>query len=135
MQEDEVTVREVIHSTDLSQGIEKDGRLIAYGIVQATERQDTIYLYDVAVLPEFQRRGLATKLARVIFSQAREKGLKIRLHCRRTGYRLFGDSEKMREMGYAIVRDELRPDWYLKEFGIQEDAHELFLEPMHSSNT
>jgi ribosomal protein S18 acetylase RimI-like enzyme len=130
MQEDEQTVRSVLRSTDLSRGVYAGPKLIGYALVRAGDQHDFIYLYDIAILPQFQRKGLGKKVAQEVFRLARRRNLKITMHVRSTAYRLFGDPKKVRELGYAIVKDEYRPNWYFTEFGINEDAHELLLEPV-----
>jgi ribosomal protein S18 acetylase RimI-like enzyme len=130
MREREAEIRRILESSDMSLGIYKKGRLIGYALVRATQKIDTVYIYDIAILPEFQRQGLGTSLAREILTQARSRGLKVSLHVRSTSYPLFGNRDKMREMGYLVAKDELKPDWYFGEYGVHEDARELLLEPL-----
>jgi ribosomal protein S18 acetylase RimI-like enzyme len=133
MQEDSQAVLSVLRSTDLSRGVYVNGALVGYGLVQKTSKKGVVYLYDIAVLPSYQRRGLGSKLAREILGSAGSRGLKIVMHVRPAGYALFGNRERVREMGYDVAEDKLLPDWYYREFGIHEDAHRLVLAPLSVS--
>jgi GNAT superfamily N-acetyltransferase len=130
MRESERDILRILESSDLSCGAYKNSHLIGYVLVKGAPQGGAVYIYDIAVLPEYQRKGLGTALAKQILKQAGAKGLNVSLHTRATSYPLFGNRAKMREMGYEIVQDELRPDWYFKEFGVHEDAHELLMEPL-----
>lgn len=130
MRESEAEIQQILVSGDLSRGLYKEDRLVGYLLVRWTQGADTAYIYDIAILPEYQRRGLGTALAREALSQARSRGLKVSLHARSTGYPLFGNRGRMREMGYLVTMDELKPDWYFAEYGVHEDARELLLEPV-----
>ncbi len=130
MQESEETIQSILASTDLSRGVYRGKDLVGYALFQSLQQKDTVYLYDIAIVPELQRKGLGTRLVQEIFRVARSRKLKIMLHVRYTAHALFRNPSKIREFGYEIVKDQFRPDWYFEEFGIHEDAHELALEPM-----
>ncbi len=133
MQESEETIQAVLDSTDLSRGVYKGKDLIGYGLVKGTEDKSTVYLYDIAILPEFQQKGYGTRLIQEILRSTRARNLRVAMHARSSGYRLLGKRDMMRRLGYEVVKDEFLPDWYFNEFGIHEDARELLLQPTSST--
>jgi len=130
MWEDARTILSVLESTDMSRGLFLREQLLGYAIFQGCDEERTIYLYDFAVLPHLQHKGLGTKLARDVLAAAWRKTLKIKMHVRETSYPLFANRDKLRTVGYRLVSDKFVRDFYFGEFGIHEDAHELVMEPV-----
>ena len=129
MQEDARAILSVLASTDLSRGLFMGGDLVGYALFQR-DGAGTIYLYDIAILPHLQRRGLGTKLAQEALAAAWRRRLKVRMHVRATSYPLFVNRDKLRAAAYRLVRNKFVRDFYFKEFGIHEDAHELVMKPL-----
>lgn len=132
MQDDLKTIREILESSDLSRGMYRAGKLIGYALVQRAEKEGTVYLFDFAVLPQFQRRGLGTRLAAAILRETNRRKLRIAMHVRSSSYPLFGNRQRMRRMGYDVAKDRFLADWYFGEYGVHEDAHELLMEPTNN---
>lgn len=136
MQESARAIYSILMSTDLSRGLFMGEELIGYALFEKADILKTVYLYDIAVLPKFQHKGLGTTLAREALAASRRRGLKVRMHVRSTSYPLFANSDKMRSAGYRVARKTFVPDFYFGEFGVHEDAHELVLYPLvHSAIT
>ncbi len=87
-----------------------------------------VYWYDLAVLPAFQRKGLAKQLMIHTYRELRWAGQWVRMHTRTTSYPR--NELGLRRCGYKIVRDIYIPHHYLEEYGVGEDAHELLLAPV-----
>lgn len=51
------------------------GGLTAYELPALGKAKNDIYLYDLAVLPEFRRQGIARALIEELLKQARERGV------------------------------------------------------------
>ena len=130
MQESARTVLSILASTDLSRGMFMGHELIGYALIQKASQERTVYLYDLAILPQFQGRGLGTKLVQEALASAWQRQLKVRMHVRSTSRRLFVNRDKLRAAGYRLVRDRFVRDFYFAEFGVHEDAHELVLQPL-----
>lgn len=130
MQEGAPTILSVLASTDLSRGLFLGKELVGYTLFQRTREKGTVYLYDIAIVPHLQRRGLGTKLAQEALAAAWHRRLTIKMHVRATSYPLFAERGKLRAAGYRLVNDKLVRDFYFREFGIHEDAHELTMEPL-----
>jgi len=130
MQEDARTILSILESTDLSRGLFMGKRLFGYALFQRFSEEGVVYLYDFAILPQLQHKGLGTKLAQDVLATVREKRLKIKMHVRKTSYPLFANRDKLRAAGYRLVSDKFVRDFYFGEFGIHEDAHELIMKPL-----
>jgi ribosomal protein S18 acetylase RimI-like enzyme len=81
-----------------------------------TEDQDSLIFVDyIAVLPEYQRRGLGTKLVRQVLAQADERGIPVCLNVlkvnparslyERLGFRVVGGDEHRHYMQRTAGRD------------------------------
>jgi GNAT superfamily N-acetyltransferase len=130
MQENASTILSILGSTNLSRGLFERGGLIGYALFQRTRRARTIYLYDIAILPRLQHMGLGTKLVQEVLTATWERRLRVKMHVRATSYPLFVNRNKLRAAGYRLVSNKFVHDFYFKEFGIHEDAHELIMEPL-----
>jgi GNAT superfamily N-acetyltransferase len=131
MQEDAREILPILASTDLSRGLFSGKNLLGYALFErGDEKEGTVYLYDFAILPQFQSKGLGSKLLREVLALPWRRKLKVRMHVRKTSYPLLTNEEKLRAAGYRLIRVTLLHDWYFKEFGIHEDAHELVLQPL-----
>lgn len=130
MQESPRTIYSILASTDLSRGMFLGHKLIGYVLFERSDLNNTVYLYDIALLPKFQHQGLGTKLAQESLAFAWRRRLKVRMHVRSTSYPLFANRSKMRVAGYRLASKKLVSDFYFGEFGIHEDAHELVLHPL-----
>ena len=89
-----------------------------------------VYCYDLAVLPEHQRKGIGRQLWCAAARELRWLGYRVRVHCRRTSYEIFANYGA----GYEIAADRFIPDHYAKEYEdnslLGEHAHELWLKPI-----
>jgi GNAT superfamily N-acetyltransferase len=130
MRENPRTIYSILASTGLSRGIFMGRELIGYALFQRDNLDNTVYLYDIAVLPRFQHKGLGTRLAQESLASAWQRGLNVRMHVRSTSYPLFVNRNKIRAGGYRLAGKKFVPDFYFGEFGIHEDAHELILRPL-----
>ncbi len=130
MQEDAPTILSVLASTDLSRGLFLGKELVGYALFERAREKGTVYLYDIAIVPHLQRRGLGTKLAHEVLAAAGRRRLTIKMHVRATSYPLFANRGRLRAAGYRLVNDTFVRDFYFGEFGIHEDAHELVMEPL-----
>lgn len=130
MQEDARTILPVLASTDLSRGLFIGKELVGYALFQRARESGTVYLYDIAIVPHLQRRGLGTKLAQEALAAAWHRRLTIKMHVRATSYPLFANRGKLRAAGYRLVNDKFVRDFYFGEFGIHEDARELIMKPL-----
>ncbi len=130
MQEDVQTLLAILESTDMSCGLFIGKKLVGYALFQGVEKAGMIYLYDIAILPRFQHRGLGAELTQGVLAAAWQKKLRIKMHVRAMSYPLFVNRERLRAAGYRLVSNKLLRDWYFGEFGIHEDAHELVMEPL-----
>jgi ribosomal protein S18 acetylase RimI-like enzyme len=57
------------------QVIEWDGKVIGY--LEVAEKQDCIRLADIRIAPDFQRRGIGTRLIRGVLERAAARGLPV----------------------------------------------------------
>lgn len=131
MREDAESFRAILNSTLFSFGYFAKGlpNPLGWVLCSAEEPKSAVqvYWYDVAVLPEYQGKGIAKALMKHAYAELRWHDQWIRMHTRRATYPR--SEEGLRRMGYRIVRDIYLPHHYLQEYGIDEDAHELLLAP------
>lgn len=103
-------------------------------ILAQQENPHTVYIYDSAVLPEYQGKGLFWKMRGVFLDRARWQGLDVHSHARHTSYRVASDAKFLFEHGYEIVSDRYIPNHYETEYEDEslhgEDAHEIYIRPI-----
>jgi ribosomal protein S18 acetylase RimI-like enzyme len=135
MREDEETFLEILSAEpmfsliDIKHGV---GTQVRGWIVVQPERRG-LYVYDLAVMPECQRKGIGKRLFSTFLQTARWHGLHpVRYHTRVTSYPLLSNVELLAVHGYRIVSDQWLPEHYHKEYGgdVHEDAHEVRIEPV-----
>lgn len=131
MHEEVDTFRALLSSSDLSMGNLSDGILCSWAIFDGSQKP--IYLYDLAVLPQFQGGGLARDLMRRVFAATRWLGLDVQCHARFTSYPLLGSIPFLTECGYRLYTDTFLPNHYGKEYEsdtLVEDGHHLVFCPI-----
>lgn len=129
MQERAESFRAILESTAFNYGWFENETLIGWALCSAEEPCSPcqVYWYDLAVLEQFQGRGIAKALMATSYADLRWHGQWIRMHTRKATYPRT--EAGLRNCGYRIVRDIYIPHHYLSEYGIDEDAHELLLAP------
>lgn len=131
MHEDVETFRELLASTTMSIGDVHEDALLSWAIFDGS--QAPLYLYDLAVLPEYQMRGFAKNLMRQVLRITRWHGLDIQCHARSTSYPLLASIPFLTECGYRLYADTFLPNHYGKEYESEtlvEDGHHLVLRPI-----
>lgn len=140
MHEDTETFKTLLASSDLSLGIlfalqatpnPPEMMLTGWAIIDGS--QDPPYLYDLAVLPAFQRKSIARDLMRALLANMRWRGLDLHYHARSTSYPLLASVPFLTECGYQIVSDCYIPNHYGIEYEsdtLVEDGHEIFIRPI-----
>lgn len=113
-------------------GVIVDERLVGFLLttLEYAETEKDIFLYDIGILPEYQKKGLGTLLINHFFKDSREKKLKIGLSCRNTSFPMFSNPHKLEKEGYRIAKCEFEEDGYFKLVGVHEDIHNIELEPI-----
>lgn len=94
------------------------------------ESDKYIYVSDLAVLPAYQGYGLAKKIIKFSLREPRWHGEAIHSFLRKTSYHLVANTNLITEAGYKLVFDRFHPNHYYNRFGLEEDAHEIILEPL-----
>ena len=125
-------LKKLITNSDFNIGVVVEGKLVGFLFVtkDCMTSDDQIFLYDIGILPEYQKRGLGSLLLDYFCKMALKKNLKIYICCRGTSYPMFSNREKLEKMGYKIARYEFEKDGYFEAYGIHEDSHEIYLEPL-----
>ncbi len=123
------------HSFILSDQVESNVIPVGYGICYSTESEfdygDTVlFVSDLALLPEFQRKGFGRKMFFKIITLAKERGLPIEFQARAsTSYLALKHAEsEIRSLGYEITKDELEENYFSEGDEITEDVHFVRLE-------
>jgi len=130
MREDEDSFRTILGSTPFCYGAFDKTDLLGWVLCTVEEPHSAVqvYWYDLAVLAEYQLKGIAKALMVHAYRDLRWHGQWIRMHTRKATYPR--NEEGLRHCGYRIMRDIYLPHHYLAEYGIDEDAHELLLAPV-----
>lgn len=122
------------HEGDVDNAI---GYAIAYGEESELDDEDdpVLYVSDLALLPEYQRKGAGRAMLYHLLAIAEQHHLPIEFHARETtSYQALKYSEQeLLQKGYKITHDELLPDFYESEDGSEsESAHFVRLEKVRS---
>lgn len=125
MREEASSFQSILASTPFNYGWFEADTLIGWALCSAEVPCSPcqVYWYDLAVLEQFQGKGVAKALMAHAYADLRWHGQWIRMHTRKATY------PRHALEGYRIVRDIFIPHHYLSEYGIDEDAHELLLAP------
>jgi len=125
-------IRSWLEGEHMNIGVVMDGKLAGFLLTtfEYAENENDIFLYDIGILPEYQKKGLGTLLLNSFLKEARKKMLKIRLSSRDTSLPMFSDPQKLAKAGYKVVRCEFEKDGYFEVAGIHEDLYDIELEPV-----
>jgi len=121
-------LKKVLSDDNINIGVTVDGKLA--GFLLAINENDGLFLYDMAVLPAYQKKGLGTFLLEHFLGMAYKKHLKIYVCCREQSYPMFSKAEKILKMGYKITGYKFEKDGYFENSGVHEDSYEMYLEPV-----
>lgn len=98
------------------------------------EDKGRLYIYDMAVLPQFQKSGFGRGMVERAFQRAREDARSIEYHCRTESRRLLCDWELMKKLGYIPSKIKFLKGYYAEAYEDQslanEDAVHVVLEPI-----
>lgn len=108
---------------------EKSKQIVGWLVCDYFDRS-WIYVYDIAVLPEWQGAGIGRKMLAWLFERARWSNAIIQAHTRYTSYNLFL-SAATPASGYYMAEDRFVAGHYDDVYGkkIGEDAHAITLRP------
>lgn len=109
------------------------GETLVGWIVMDRDTEDTVYLQDIAVLPDWQGNGIARMLWQRVLRDQRWLSQAIEWHARKTSYHLLADPSLLAEAGFRIVYDQFLKDHYDKVYesiGHHEHGHALRAEPI-----
>lgn len=81
--------------------IQVDGTDVGRLYVYRTEKE--ILIIDIALLPEFQHRGIGLACMQHLLAEAEKKGLPVRLHVERFNHRAL---EFYKKTGFKIIQDQ-----------------------------
>jgi len=71
------------------------------GILEVEEKEDELYLEEIQILPEFQGKGLGTRIIRNLILRANKKGKSLKLRVLK-----INPAKKLYErLGFSIVGD------------------------------
>lgn len=129
--EEEGCIEKILNESDLNIGVIVNQKLAGFLLVTKdyVEVENGLWLYDLGILPDYQRQGLGSLLLSHFLSETHKEKTSIFAYCRDTSYPLFSNEEKLKKMGYRISDYKFIEDGYFEECGVHEDLHELALEP------
>ncbi len=109
------------------------GYAIAYGEESELDGEDgpVLYVSDLALLPEYQRKGAGRAMLYHLLEIAEQHRLPIEFHAREgTSYQALKHAEgELASHGYRITHDEFLPDFYNNDDRPEaENAHFVRLE-------
>lgn len=130
LREDRSSLERLLKSGTIHMGLIMKKKLVGFLITtnEYSEGSKYIFIWDISILPDFQKQGLGTLLLNHFLNQAHSKGLDVGAACRKTSLPLFVKAERLQKCGYRVAKCELEPDGYFQECGIHEDLYNVELE-------
>jgi ribosomal protein S18 acetylase RimI-like enzyme len=130
--EEEAYIKWLLENEPMNRGVVMGEQLAGFLLVtrEFAKTQRDIFLYDLGIMPEHQKKGLGTHLLSHFLKESREKDLRVGLSCRDTSIGMFSDPDKLAKMGYKMAAYEYEPDGYYPIVGIHEDIYNLEIEPI-----
>ncbi len=134
-EEDRKSIKKCLETNKYNIGIYNVDIIIGFIISEIDDTENhLVWLYDIAIHPDWQGKGLASILLSAYFKLTLSDNLIIKLLCRSTSYPIFSNEIRMNHYGYTIAENIYEKDGYFRRCGVHEDAHMIKLVPAKRSS-